>query len=189
MRDSTSFKRLLTRIDSQWRQTRQRGRVWKQGFRQKAEEVSRDKTLHTNTHRVESRCRATDSVLPWKQTCCWMWSAPHEKTTKQNQTPTCQTDSHENRTQTRLRNPSVQRQEIRNNLRYSGKSASTPGLLKYCTSADTRAAAAHFQGHHEAEPVWQSQGAQAIHGAPSMASTNHQFKMQARASPCDSGLG
>lgn len=54
MRDSTSFKRLLMRIDSQWRQTRRRGRVWKQGFRQKAEEVSRDKTLaHKHTQGEE----------------------------------------------------------------------------------------------------------------------------------------
>lgn len=41
-----------------------------------------------HTHRVRSRGRAADRVLPWKQTCCWPWSGPHERATKENQTPT-----------------------------------------------------------------------------------------------------
>lgn len=50
---------------------------------------------YTDTRRVKSRNRTADVILPWKQTCCWTWSGPHERTTKQKQTPTGQTDSHD----------------------------------------------------------------------------------------------
>lgn len=126
-------------------ETRQRGRVWKQGFRQeKTEEVSRVKTLAHKHTEVKSRCRATECVLPWNQTCCWTWSAPHERTAKQNQTPT--SDSQENRRQTRLGSTQVQRQEIWNNLRYSGKNCSKPWPLAVLHFTDTRAACCWFSG-------------------------------------------
>lgn len=40
---------------------------------------------------MKSRYRTADVFLPWKRTCCWTRSGPHERTTKQKQTPAGQT--------------------------------------------------------------------------------------------------
>lgn len=190
MQDSSSIIRLLMRIGFQWRWTKQRGRVWKQFLcRRSRWEVSRAKS-HTHTHRVKNRCRAADGVLPWKRTCCWTWSGPHERTTKQNQTPTHQTDSHDRTGCKQGWVPSLCNDKKRGlSSGTQGKTATAPGLLQCCTSADFGAAAANCHSHHKAEPA--VPGASLVVGqpqAPSMANTNHRSLWCMQKLPCDLGL-
>lgn len=168
--------------------TRQRGRVWKQGFRQeKKEEVSRTKTL---THKHTGwRAGAELQMVFYRES---KHAAGHgvplmkelqNKTRHQRQTGR-RTEHRQGQVTLRCKD-----KKHRTTSGTQGKTAATPGLVQCCTSADTRAAAADSQGHHEAEPTMPGAclAAHVTRGAPSVASTNHQFKMQAKA-PCGLGL-